>query len=83
MVFPQAGGCQCGSVRYEISGGRMLRIYFLQQWFNLSDPAVEEALYDSLVMRRFVGIDLGCEPVPDETTVCRFRHLLEEPVPVR
>ena len=56
----------------------MLRIYFLQQWFNLSDPAVEEALYDSLAMRRFVGIDLGREPVPDETTVCQFRHLLEE-----
>src|SRR6184192_1925362 len=56
----------------------MLRIYFLQQWFNLSDPAVEEALYDSVVMRQFVGIDLGCEPVPDETTVCKFRHLLEE-----
>src|SRR5438105_5444459 len=55
---------------------RMLRIYFLQQWFNLSDPAVEEALYDSLAMRRFVDIDLGREPVPDETTVCRFRHLL-------
>src|SRR5947207_15382474 len=47
------------------------------RWFNLSDPAVEEALYDSLAMRRFVGIDLGREPVPDETTVCRFRHLLE------
>src|SRR5215831_19541986 len=57
---------------------QMLRIYFLQQWFNLSDPAAEEALYDSSAMRRFVGIDLGCEPVPDETTVCRFRHLLEE-----
>ena len=56
----------------------MLRIYFLQQWFNLSDPAVEEALYDSAVMRSFVGIDLGREPVPDETTVCKFRHLLEE-----
>ena len=56
----------------------MLRIYFLQQWFNLSDPAVEEALYDSAVMRQFVGIDLGCEPAPDETTVCKFRHLLEE-----
>ena len=54
----------------------MLRIYFLQQWFNLSDPAVEEALYDSAAMRRFVGIDLGREPVPDETTVCRFRYLL-------
>ncbi len=50
---------------------------FLQQWFNLSDPAVEESL-DSSAMRCFVGIDLGREPVPDETTVCRFRHLLEE-----
>src|ERR1700704_519695 len=58
--------------------GRMLRIYLLQQWFNLSDPAVEEALYDSAVMRQFVGIDFGCEPAPDETTVCKFRHLLEE-----
>src|SRR5207248_9617415 len=46
--------------------------------FKLSDPAVEEALYDSVVMRQFVGIDLGCEPVPDETTVCKFGHLLEE-----
>src|SRR3984893_11921802 len=67
-----------GNGRPPVGVERMLRIYLLQQWFNLSDPAVEEALYDSLVMRRFVGIDLGCEPVPDETTVCRFRHLLEE-----
>lgn len=56
---------------------RMLRVYFLQLWFNLSDPAVEEALYDSEAMRRFVGIDLGQEAAPDETTVCKFRHLLE------
>jgi len=56
---------------------RMLRIYFLQLWFNLSDPAVEEALYDSVAMRQFVGIDLGVEGAPDETTVCKFRHLLE------
>src|SRR6266436_237484 len=56
---------------------RMLRIYFLQQWFNLSDPAAEEALYDSLAMRQFVGIDLGREPAPDETTILRFRHMLE------
>ncbi len=55
----------------------MLRIHCLQLWFDLSDPAVEEALYDSLAMRSFVGIDLGREPVPDETTVMRFRHLLE------
>lgn len=56
---------------------RMLRIYFLQLWFNLSDPGVEEALYDSVAMRSFVGIDLGAEGAPDETTVCKFRHLLE------
>jgi IS5 family transposase len=56
---------------------RMLRIYFLQQWFNLSDPGVEEALYDSAAMRDFAGIDLGHEAAPDETTICRFRHLLE------
>jgi len=57
---------------------RMLRIYFLQLWFDLSDPAVEEVLYDSRALRAFVGIDLGREPVPDESTVMRFRHLLEE-----
>ena len=56
----------------------MLRIYFLQQWFNLSDPAAEDALYDSLSMRRFVGLDLGESAAPDETTICRFRHPLEK-----
>src|ERR1700678_3520777 len=66
-----------GKGRRPIELERMLRIYFLQQWFNLSDPGVEEALYDSLAMRSFVGIDLGSEPAPDETTVCNFRHLLE------
>jgi IS5 family transposase len=69
---------KAGNGRQPVGVERMLRIYFLQQWFNLSDPAVEEALYDSAVMRSFVGIDLGREPVPDETTVCKFRHLLEE-----
>lgn len=67
-----------GNGRPPIGVERMLRIHFLQHWFNLSDPAVEEALYDSQTMRDFVGIDLGREPVPDETTACRFRHLLEE-----
>src|SRR6516165_1635253 len=67
-----------GNGRPPVGVERMLRIYFLQQWFNLSDPAVEEALYDSAVMREFVGIDLGHEPVPDETTACKCRHLLEE-----
>jgi len=74
MVYPklsESGG------RPPIPLERMLRIYFLQLWFNLSDPAVEEALYDSVSMRRFAGIDLGVESVPDETTVCKFRHLLE------
>ena len=56
----------------------MLRMYLLQHWFNLSDPAVEEALYDSLAMRAFVGIDLGRDTAPDETTVLNFRHLLEK-----
>src|SRR5579859_6723278 len=69
---------KAGKGRHPVGVERMLRVYFLQQWFNLSDPAVEEALYDSVVMRQFVGIDLGREPVPDETTVCKFRHLLEE-----
>ena len=53
---------QPGNGRPAVGVERMLRIYFLQQWFNLSDPAVEEALYDSLVLRQFVGIDLGQEP---------------------
>ena len=66
-----------GRGRPPVGVERMLRIHFLQHWFNLSDPAVEEALYDSRAMRRFVGIDLGREPAPDETTICKFRHLLE------
>ena len=66
-----------GKGRPPIGVERMLRVHFLQQWFNLSDPGVEDALYDSLAMRGFVGIDLGREPAPDETTVCKFRHLLE------
>lgn len=66
-----------GAGRRPVGIDRMLRIYFLQHWFNLSDPAAEEALYDSRAMRRFVGIDLGREPAPDETTICKFRHLLE------
>src|SRR5450759_2494100 len=69
---------KAGNGRPPVGVERMLRLYFLQQWFNLSDPAVEEALYDSAVLRQFVDIDLGREPVPDETTVCKFRHLLEQ-----
>jgi len=66
-----------GAGRKPIGIERMLRIHFLQHWFELSDPAAEEALYDSRAMRRFVAIDLGKEPVPDETTICKFRHLME------
>ena len=67
-----------GAGRRPIGIERMLRIYFLQHWFQLSDPGAEEALYDSRCMRQFVGIDLGNEPVPDETTILNFRHLLEQ-----
>lgn len=56
----------------------MLRIYFLQQWFDLSDPAAEDALYDSESMRRFAGLELSEDPVPDETTILHFRHLLQQ-----
>ena len=71
-VYPKEG-----NGRQPVGVERMLRIYFLQQCFNLWDPAVQEALYDWAVMRQFAGIALGNEPVPEETTVCKFRHLLE------
>jgi len=57
---------------------RMLRMLFVQHWFNLADEACEEALYDSASLRSFVGIDLGRERVPDGTTLLRFRRLLEQ-----
>jgi len=57
---------------------RMLRIYFLQQWYNLSDEALEDSLYDIASLRLFVGIDLGHEVVPDATTLLKFRRLLED-----
>src|SRR5580700_4232421 len=69
---------KAGNGRQPVGLSIMLRTYFVQQWFNLSDPGVEEALYESAALRRFVGVDLGVAPAPDETTVCRFRHLLEK-----
>jgi IS5 family transposase len=57
---------------------KMLRIYFLQHWFDLSDPAAEDAIYDSESMRRFARVELGEDTVPDELTILRFRHLLEQ-----
>lgn len=56
----------------------MLRIHFMQQWFGLSDPAMEEALHDTPIYREFAGIDAGISRIPDETTILRFRRLLEE-----
>jgi IS5 family transposase len=66
-----------GNGRPPMGLEKMLRVYFLQQWYNLSDPAAEEALYDSETMRRFVGIEHGQDAIPDESTICLFRHLLE------
>jgi transposase, IS5 family len=66
-----------GNGRPPIGLERMLRIHLLQHWFNLADAACEEALYDSAALRAFAGIDLGREPVPDATTLLKFRHLLE------
>lgn len=56
----------------------MLKIHFMQQWFGLSDPAMEEALWETPLVRRFAGLDLDFENVPDETTILKFRHLLEK-----
>lgn len=67
-----------GNGRPPIGLERMLRIHFIQHWFNLADMACEEALYDSASLRRFVGIDLGAEPVPDSTTITKFRKLLND-----
>lgn len=68
---------KAGNGRPPIGLERMLRMYFLQHWFNLADEACEEALLDSTAMRRFVGVDLGSERVPDATTLLKFRRLLE------
>jgi len=69
---------KAGRGRQPLGLEKMLRIYFLQQWFNLSDPQAEDAIYDSEAMRRFARVELADDVVPDETTILRFRHLLEE-----
>jgi len=69
---------KAGNGRQPLGLEKMLRIYFLQQWFNLSDPQAEDAIYDSESMRRFAKVELGDDAVPDETTILRFRHLLEQ-----
>jgi IS5 family transposase len=67
-----------GNGRHPMPLSMMLRIYFMQQWYGLSDPAMEDSLYDIESMRRFAGIDLEVDVIPDETTILNFRHLLEK-----
>jgi IS5 family transposase len=69
---------KAGQGRQSLGLEKMLRIYFLQQWFNLSDPHAEDAIYDSVSMWRFARVELGDEVVPSESTIMRFRHLLEQ-----
>jgi IS5 family transposase len=68
---------KAGNGRQPVGLSIMLRIYFLQHWFNLSDPGAEDALYESAVLRRFTGVDLGRAAAPDESSILNFRHLLE------
>src|ERR1700726_2585802 len=68
---------KAGQGRQPLGLEKMLRIYLLQLWFDLSDPQAEDAIYDSESMRRFAGVDLADDTIPDETTILRFRHLLE------
>lgn len=85
-IVPWAALCEVIEPHYPKAGNgrppigleRMLRIHFIQHWFNLADLACEETLYDSASLRRFVGIDLGREPVPDATTMLKFRRLLND-----
>jgi IS5 family transposase len=69
---------KAGQGRQPLGVEKMLRIYFLQQWFNLSDPQAEDALYASESLRRFARVALGDDVVPDESSMLRFRHLLEQ-----
>ena len=75
-VYPK--GSRGGGGRPPLPLERMLRVYFLQQWYNLSDPAAEEALYDSESMRRFAQVSCDEDVIPDESSILRFRRLLEE-----
>jgi transposase, IS5 family len=86
LIVPWAELCSVIEPHYPKAGNgrppvgleRMLRMYFVQHWFNLADQACEEALLDSTALRRFVGIDLGRERVPDATTLLKFRRLIED-----
>lgn len=85
LVIPWISLCEEIRPYYRAEGGRpphdlelMLRIHFLQLWHNLSDPATEEAIYDRLSFQRFLGFDIFGGRVPDESSICRFRHILEQ-----
>jgi IS5 family transposase len=69
---------KAGNGRPPVGLQRMIRMYFIQHWFNLSDEGCEDALLDSPTLRRIVGIDLGIERVPDATTLLKFRRLIED-----
>lgn len=69
---------RAGNGRQPMPLKRMLQIYFMQQWYKLSDPAMEDALYDSESLRRFAEIDIETDEIPDESTILHFRHLLEK-----
>jgi IS5 family transposase len=77
LIAPHAPAPGAKGGRPPFAVETMLRIHFLQQWFNLSDPAMEEALYDTPMFREFAGLDAGEDRLPDESTILRFRHLLE------
>ena len=78
LIAPHAPARSPKGGRPPFAVETLLRIHFLQQWFNLSDPAMEEALYDTPMFREFAGLDIGEDNLPDESTILRFRHLLEE-----
>ena len=78
LIAPHAPAAGAKGGRPPFAVETMLRIHFLQQWFNLSDPAMEEALYDTPMFREFAGLDMGEDNLPDESTILRFRHLLEK-----
>ena len=77
LIAPHAPQPGAKGGRPPFAVATMLRIHFLQNWFNLSDPAMEEALYDTPMFREFAGLDMGADLLPDESTILRFRHLLE------
>jgi pilus assembly protein CpaE len=78
LALVESHDLPAGSSQPPVGLPILLRIYFLQRWFNLSEPGAEEALYESPVLRSFVGVDLGLAPAPDEAAIRHFRQMLEE-----